>query len=88
MTAKRKIVNDCEMATFFIEKSQFTKLTPYEYCYMTFHLAFCSMCRMFQKQSKLITEMTKKVLHLSGKRKLKLDKNFKKQLQAKIEDRL
>jgi len=80
----KKIAYDCSKATFLIEKEQIGKITLREKIELKLHLAGCSICRIFMVQSRLINQMARKVFSSYGK-DLKLDENFKKQLQRQID---
>ena len=48
-----KIANNCEKATFMIEKKKFSTLSFTENLELRIHLAGCEVCRIYQRQSKL-----------------------------------
>lgn len=80
------MLDNCRKATFLIEKQQGEGITPKEQSELVYHLSICEMCRVFKKQSNVINEFVKK---LSGAEKsaLKLDDEFKAQLQKKIDEK-
>lgn len=82
-----RIAYNCHQATFLIEKKQDTALTGREKLELKFHLAGCSICRIYQQQSILINSMMQK-LFKGRARELKLDSSFKINLQQKINERL
>ena len=88
MNKGRKIANNCEKATFLIEKKQFDYISLRDNVELHIHLAGCSTCRIYQKQSKLINIMSKEILTGTGKLDLKLDGNFKHALQEQINKKL
>jgi len=87
MNKFRKIQLDCHKATFLIEKRTMTKLTFFEHVELRIHLAGCSVCRTYKKQSYLIGQMVHQLLY--GKSEAyKLDETDKKIMEERIEDEL
>ncbi len=87
MGAIRKIRYNCKKATFLIEKKLIDKITFREKIELRIHLAGCSVCRIFGKQSKMINKMVHQLFH-SSMENAKLDEGFKKDLQERIEEEL
>lgn len=85
MKELKKIVYNCKKATFLIEKQQITKLTLREKVELKTHLAGCSICVTFMRQSTLINQMARQIFK-SGSGDLKLDNRFKVQLQQRIDN--
>ncbi|WP_353718294.1 hypothetical protein [Dyadobacter sp. 676] len=83
----KKIAYNCKKATFLIEKQQIGNITMREQMELKIHLAGCSICVTFMKQSAVINQMAKK-LFSSDYAGLKLDKGFKEQLQNRINNHL
>lgn len=88
MNRLTKVIYNCRQATFLIEKKQLTDLTTREKVELKIHLAGCSICRIFQRQSILINGMIKKRLHLDTENRALLDDEFKTALQEKIDQQL
>ncbi|MDR3712654.1 MAG: hypothetical protein P4L51_07555 [Puia sp.] len=88
MNGIKKIQYDCKQATYLIEKKQIVRLTFYEKIRLWIHLAGCSVCRIFQRQSILITRMAKEFFQNPPSPRPGLDDTFKKELQDRIEERL
>jgi len=83
-----KIAYNCKKATLLIEKKQITDLTLREKMELKIHLAGCSVCRIFEKQSIMINRMVKALFNGAGNGEIRLDDEYKKQLQEKIEEKL
>ena len=83
-----KIAYNCKKATLLIEKKQITALTLREKLELKIHLAGCSVCRIFEKQSIMINRMVKVLFKQADKREIRLDDEYKKQLQERIEEKL
>ena len=83
----KKVAHNCRKATFLIEKQQIGKITLREKLELQVHLTGCSICVTFMQQSAVINQMVRKMFH-PDHTKLKLDKEFKQQLQKRIEDQL
>ena len=81
----RAIQKNCSKATFLIEKRQFGQLTLGERVELRIHLAGCSLCRMFQRQSIVINEMVRGVFLSPNVNDIVLDEEFKNQLQNRID---
>ncbi|WP_159471483.1 hypothetical protein [Dyadobacter sp. 3J3] len=88
MNSIKGIIYNCRHATFLIEKKQIKKLTFTENIKLRIHLTGCSVCRIFQKQSILINRMAKRLIGDSENKDRKLDEQFKRHLQDKIENEL
>ena len=84
----KKMQYDCRHATYLIEKKQYTSLTIRERIGLYIHLSGCSVCRLFQQQSRWINRMLRNLFHSEESRKKKLDDEYKRQLQDKINERL
>lgn len=87
MTLLSKIQYNCRQATFLIEKKSLARLTFRETVELRIHLYGCSFCRLFGKQSAVINDMVKELLRTS-KPNIKLDEDFKRELQDRIEREL
>ncbi len=70
---------NCEMATFLIEKKQIGNIGMREELDLQLHLAACSMCRLFQEQSKLINQLVQGLTQSP-----RLDELFKAQMHGLI----
>lgn len=84
----KKIAWNCRKATFLIEKKQIGSITLRERLELKIHLAGCSVCRIFQKQSILINQMVKQLFQSSGGEHVHLDENYKRELQSRIDEEL
>lgn len=88
MDALKKITNNCRHATFLIEKKLIGRLTLRERIFLRIHLFGCGVCQLYQRQTQKINIMIRQLLHGSAVADAKLDENFKKELQDRIEDEL
>ncbi|MGZ3757600.1 MAG: hypothetical protein ACXVAY_09825 [Mucilaginibacter sp.] len=88
MNQLRKIQYNCRQATFLIEKRLIAKLSFREAIELRIHLAGCSVCTLFSKQSKMINQMVKQLLDDTAPNEIKLDERYKKQLHDRIKDEL
>ncbi len=83
-----RIAYNCHRATLLIEKKLIDKLSLREKLELKIHLAGCSVCRTFEKQSALINRMVQQLIHGSHCSNIKLDDYFKHQMQERIEEEL
>ncbi|MDQ2864288.1 MAG: hypothetical protein M3R50_11700 [Bacteroidota bacterium] len=88
MRNKRKIANNCEKATFMIEKKKFGALSFTENIELKIHLVGCEMCRIYQRQSGIIDKVAFTIYNKSADEELKLDEQYKKELQESIDEKL
>lgn len=88
MNQLKKIQYNCRQATFLIEKRLISKLSFREHIELRIHLAGCSVCTLFNKQSRMINQMVKQLLDGTSPNEIKLDDRYKKQLHDRIEDEL
>jgi hypothetical protein len=88
MGALKKIQYNCKKATFLIEKKLIGRITLREQLELRIHLFGCSVCRVYQKQTIKITEMIRQLFHSAVNKETKLDDEFKKDLQDRIEEEL
>jgi transcription initiation factor IIE alpha subunit len=86
-TELKKIAYNCKKATYLIEKQQLAKITLREQMELKIHLAGCSICVTFMQQSAVINQMARKIFH-PHKDDLRLQDDFKVQLQKRINDQL
>ena len=84
----KKIQYDCRHATYLIEKRQHRTLTIREMIELAIHLSGCSVCRLFQQQSRWINRIVRGLFHSAEGQGKKLDDAYKRQLQDKINERL
>ena len=84
----KKIIYNCKQATFLIEKKAIQKLSLRETFELRVHLLGCSFCRLYKKQSRVINQMVHELFRSATHPELKLDEDFKKELQDKIEEEL
>ena len=85
----KKIQYDCRHATYLIEKRQHTALTIKERVQLVIHLSGCSVCRLFQQQSRWINRLVRTVFHSAQQgQESKLSDDFKQELQKKIDERI
>jgi hypothetical protein len=82
-----KIAFNCRKATYLIEKKQLTEITMREKIELKIHLAGCSICKTFEKQSLVINQMVRNLFNANVV-DAKLDDEFKKELKEQIESRL
>ncbi len=83
----KKIAYNCRKATYLIEKKQLTKITVRERLELKIHLAGCSVCKTFERQSIIINRMVKEVLG-KGNIEFSLEEDYKVRLQEKIEEKI
>jgi len=84
----KKIQYDCRHATYLIEKRQQTSLTLKERVQLFIHLLGCSVCRLYQVQSKAIGRALQHLFRRSAENDPTLDESFKQEMQEKINERL
>ena len=83
-----KIQNDCRKATALIEKRSVRSLGFREWCELCIHLAGCSFCRLFQRQSRMINVVIRDLFHRGEGADRRLDEQSKREMQEKIDERL
>lgn len=88
MNDVKKIMYNCHKATMLIEKKQLARLTIREKMELKLHLAGCSVCKLFQQQSILINKQVRSLFQATTKKEHVLDDIYKKELQARIEEKL
>ena len=84
----KKITHNCHKATYLIEKKLIGRITLREHIELRIHLFGCSVCRIYQHQTKKISEMVSQLFHHPANADKHLDENFKKDLQGRIEEEL
>jgi hypothetical protein len=88
MGALKKITHNCKHATFLIEKKLISRLSLREHIFLRIHLIACDVCKLYQKQTGKINEMIRQLFHHAAGQDVKLDENYKKELQDRIEEEL
>lgn len=83
----KAIAYNCRQATLLIEKKQSIKLSLREKLELKLHLAGCSICRTYERQSVLLNQMLHRLLN-KPQGKLQLDADFKASLQKTITQKL
>ena len=87
MNKFRKIQLDCHKATFLIEKRTMKKLSFFEQVELRIHLAGCSVCRTYKRQSYLIGQMVHQILY-GQSNEYKLQDSDKKIMEERIEEEI
>lgn len=88
MNEIKKIAYNCRKATFLIEKKQIGKITLREQLELKIHLAGCSVCKTFERQSIMINRMVQQLIHAAHQPEIKLDDQVKREMQQQIEKEL
>jgi len=88
MSKLRDIRYNCRQATFLIEKRMIGKISFRETIELRIHLTGCSVCGLFDKQSRMINQMIKQLLNEPGNANFRLDDNYKKQMHDRIEQEI
>lgn len=84
----KKIQYNCREATYLIEKKQHVRLTIKERLHLVIHLSGCSVCRLFQRQSRMINRMVKGMFRDTASEQRRLDEEEKREMQERINERL
>ncbi len=84
----KQIAYNCRKATFLIEKKQVGAITLREKLELKIHLAGCSVCQTFEKQSIAINCFVKNIFSDPQQSESGLDENFKKDLRERIKEKL
>lgn len=88
MNRLKRIQYNCKQATFLIEKKHIQGLNVRERVELRIHLTTCSICRIYQRQSKVINLMVHQLFQSSQQTEIHLDENYKKGLHDRIEEEL
>ena len=88
MNELRKIQYNCRKATYLIEKQQIGRITLGEKLELKIHLAGCSICKTFQRQSIVINHLVRNLFQSANQTDVKLDDEFKTNLQKRIDQKL
>jgi hypothetical protein len=84
----KKIIYNCRHATYLIEKRQERPLSLKERVQLFIHLRGCSICRLFQEQSRSINQALQRLFRQPAERRHTLDETFKREMQDRINERL
>jgi hypothetical protein len=88
MSYLKKIIHNCKKATYLIDKKEMDGISLREHIELRIHLIGCSFCRIYGKQSRMINKMVRELFRSAMQPGAKLDDDFKKVLQDKIEEEL
>lgn len=80
----KKIANNCQKATFLIEKKKLLGINPLQQIELGIHLAGCSVCRLYERQSLVIDRLLKQTPSEDVPLDTRLNEEFKKALHEKI----
>jgi hypothetical protein len=80
---KQLIHITCKKATYLISKNEESRLTVLEWIRLQIHLSICSLCMLFQKQTKTIGDNAK---HTHEYKHLKLSDSVKEKIQQQLMD--
>jgi len=88
MGVLKKIANNCEHATFLIEKKLIKRLSISERIFLKIHLAGCGLCRLYQSQTTKINQMIQRLFRDANGSNARLADEVKKEMQDRIEEEL
>jgi len=83
-----RMVYSCDVATFYITKSEYQKLTFMENLRLRMHLMGCEFCRRFQDQNTMITrfidvqKIDRSSLKMRKEKKIEIKKELDKQINS------
>lgn len=80
---KQLIHITCKKATYLISKNEESRLTILEWIRLQIHLSICSLCKLFQIQTKTIGDNAK---HTHEYKHLKLSDSVKEKIQQQLMD--
>jgi hypothetical protein len=80
---KQLIHITCKKATYLISKKEENRLSIVEWTRLQFHLAICSFCKQFQKQTTIIGKNAK---YLHEHKDLKLSDSIKSAILQLLKD--
>ena len=86
MNQLKQISYNCQRATYLIEKKQMAPLSIRQQLELRYHLAGCSVCRLYQEQSKLIARKMNGFFASKTESPASLDAGFKDKLKKLIHD--
>lgn len=84
----KKVQYNCKKATYLLDKKMTDRISIRDYIELYIHLLGCSVCALYGKQTRIISEMVRQLLHGPETAPTKLDEDFKKELQDRIESEL
>ncbi len=87
-TDLEKIAYNCRQATYLIEKKQGEELSDREKLELKIHLAGCYICRVYEQQSLLISDMVRNLLKTDPTIEIKLDDDYKRTLKKTLADKI
>jgi hypothetical protein len=79
---------DCRHATLLIEKRQEVPLTLKERLHLAIHLFGCSICKLYQRQSRVLGQAMRVMFRRSTEEQATLGDDIKREMQEKINQRL
>ena len=88
MSYLKKIIHNCKKATYLIDKREMGRITLREHIELRIHLVGCSFCRLYGRQTKAINEMVRQLFNSATGSAVRLDDDFKRGLQEKIDEQL
>jgi hypothetical protein len=84
----RRIANNCHKATFLTEKKKLSGINPLQQVELRMHLAGCSICRLYERQSLIIDRLLKQAPSENVLQDTRVNEEFKKALHEKIVQQL
>jgi hypothetical protein len=84
----KKISNNCKKATFLTDKKNLEGINPIQNIELRIHLAGCSFCRLYDKQSQAINHLVAQFKRASLPLELRLNERLKKEMEEIINQQL
>jgi predicted anti-sigma-YlaC factor YlaD len=84
----KRIIYNCRKATLLIEKKMSGQLSLREKIELQIHLKGCSFCRLYNEQSIRINLMVQQLFQSADQQEIKLNDEFKRELQELIDEEL
>ncbi|OOQ57900.1 hypothetical protein BC343_12585 [Mucilaginibacter pedocola] len=88
MNPLKGIIYNCRKATFLADKKLEGKISFVENIQLRIHLVGCDACKLYLKQSGKLTAMVKDLMKTPVGSNVRLDSDFKEQLQERIDTHL
>lgn len=79
-----KIRNNCKKATFLIDKKHVEGINVIQKIELHIHLTGCSLCRLYDNQSRIINDLIRQFKQNDLHTELRLNEEFKKALGENI----
>ena len=85
---KEEKYENCQKATFLLEKRQYKSLSLWDLIFLKYHLFNCALCSIYAKQTLIINALIRDLITHRETSESQLDSTTKEKIKSEINNKL